>query len=171
LVTCSTERQEDQGILEAGMRGLPPEGFLVVGTSAAFRPEDLGLMPEPQTRLERLIPHDSILPQAAVVVCHGGMGVAQRSLAHGVPLVVVPFGRDQLEVARRVEHAGAGVMLPPKKLTAASLAVAVRRARDLADGAGRVAAAFAESGGESAAAGVVEELLNDPRAATYGASI
>ncbi|MBT8247914.1 MAG: glycosyltransferase, partial [Acidimicrobiia bacterium] len=81
--------------------------------------------------------------------------------AYGVPLVVVPFGRDQLEVARRVEHAGAGVRLSPKKLNAASLATAVRDARALEIGAQRIANAFSEAGGDGAAADALEELLRE----------
>ncbi len=44
--------------------------------------------------VERFGPHGPILRRAAAVVCHGGMGVTQRTLAAGVPVCVVPFGRD-----------------------------------------------------------------------------
>lgn len=84
LVTCSTERQEDRAILEAGLDGLPRVGFFVVGTSAAFTSEELAEDSRPHTRVERFIPHDAILPRAAAVVCHGGMGISQRSLARGI---------------------------------------------------------------------------------------
>ncbi|MBT8165504.1 MAG: glycosyltransferase [Acidimicrobiia bacterium] len=161
LATCSTERQEDRAILEAALEGLPKEGLFVVGTSAAFSPADVAAETHPQARVERFIPHDAILPRAAAVVCHGGMGITQRALAYGVPLVIVPFGRDQLEVARRVEHAGAGVRLSPKKLNAASLATAVRDARALEIGAQRIANAFSEAGGDGAAADALEELLRE----------
>ena len=62
------------------------------------------------------------------MVTHGGMGATQKALANGVPVVAVPFGRDQLEVARRVEVAGAGVRLPSRRLSAARLESAVREA-------------------------------------------
>ena len=159
LVTCSTERQEDAAILSAALEGLPQEGYFVVGTSAAFAPEGLTAEPMPHTRVERFIPHDSILPRATAVVCHGGMGITQRALAQGVPVVVVPFGRDQLEVARRVEDAGAGVRLLPKNLSASSLASAVREAISLEAGAQRMSAAFTDSGGAGAAADAFEEVL------------
>lgn len=159
LVTCSTERQEDRAILEAALEGLPREGFFVVGTSGSFAPEEVRAHPQPHARVERFIPHGAILPRAAAVVCHGGMGITQRALAQGVPVVVVPFGRDQLEVARRVEHAGAGVRLPQAKLSASSLASAVQRARTLEAGAQRVAQAFSQAGGDGAAADAVEDLL------------
>jgi len=161
LVTCSTERQEDAAILTAALDGLPDAGFFVVGTSAAFTPEELAPDPSPHTRVERFIPHDAVLRRAAAVVCHGGMGITQRALAHGVPVVVVPFGRDQLEVARRVAHAGAGVRLPARNLSPARVVSAVNEAISLESGARRIAATFSESGGAEAAGVAFEELLEN----------
>lgn len=158
LVTCSTERQADGAILEAALAGLPGDGYFVVGTSAAFRPEEVTATPAAHTRVERFIPHDAVLPRAAAVVCHGGMGITQRALSFGVPVVVVPFGRDQLEVARRVEAAGAGVRLPARRLSPERLAVAVRRALPKAVGARRIADAFSRVG-TIAGADAFEEIL------------
>lgn len=84
-----------------------------------------------------LLAHGPLLAQAACVVCHGGMGITQKALAAGVPVCVVPFGRDQLEVARHVEVAGAGTRVPSKRLTAERLRRAVREAMALAPGARR----------------------------------
>ena len=53
-------------------------------------------------------PTAEILPHADVVVCHGGMGVTQKALSFGVPVCVVPWGRDQLDVAAHVLEAGSG---------------------------------------------------------------
>ncbi len=159
LVTCSTERQDDQIVLESALASLPSDGLFVVGTSAAILPEDVDGYGAANTRVERFLPHEAVLGHAEVAVCHGGMGITQRALSHGVPLVVVPFGRDQLEVASRVESAGAGVAVSPKKLSPAKLAEAVRQARKLAPGARRLAKEFAEAGGDSAAADVMDEIL------------
>lgn len=161
LVTCSSERQRDRSIVETALAVLPDEGLFVVATGAAYEPGDFAANPGPHARLERFIPHDPVVRRAGVVVCHGGMGITQRSLSHGVPVVVIPFGRDQMEVARRVEYAGAGVRLLPKHLNRKTLAAAVRSARSMTDGAGRIAAAFAQAGGASAAADAVEELAED----------
>lgn len=60
-------------------------------------------------REEIQVPYTSVLTRAVCVVCHAGMGITQKAPAHGVPVVAVPFGRDQPEVARRVQVAGAGV--------------------------------------------------------------
>jgi UDP:flavonoid glycosyltransferase YjiC (YdhE family) len=67
-----------------------------------------------------------LFPQAAVVVTHAGMGTVTRALAAGVPLVCLPMGRDQLDVAARVVHANAGVRLRPSAKPAA-IAAAVER--------------------------------------------
>ena len=58
-------------------------------------------------------PHSAVLREAALAVTHAGHGVTIKSLAAGVPLVCLPMGRDQLDIAARVVHAGAGVRLEP----------------------------------------------------------
>ena len=96
--------------------------------------------------------------RAACVVCHAGMGITQKALAHAVPVVAVPFGRDQPEVARRVEVAEAGVRLPARRLSAERLRMGVKRAMHLPGGAPGVAAGFAPPGGPAAAADALEQL-------------
>jgi UDP:flavonoid glycosyltransferase YjiC (YdhE family) len=71
---------------------------------------------------------------------------------------VVPFGRDQLETARRVEVARAGVRLSPARLTPERLADAVRTARACRPGAQRVSRAYRLAGGAPAAADAIEAL-------------
>lgn len=156
LVTCSTERQRDARLLTSALRALPGAGMTVLGTSAAHDPRAFDV--PPGSRVVRFLAHDSVLGRAACVVCHGGMGITQKALSAGVPVVVVPFGRDQLETARRVELAGAGVRLPPRRLTPARLGQAVRCAMELRDGASRMSRLFAAAGGATAAADAIEEL-------------
>jgi UDP:flavonoid glycosyltransferase YjiC (YdhE family) len=71
----------------------------------------------------------------------------------------VPFGRDQFEVARRVEVAGAGSRLPSWQLRPGRLRNKVREAISRRDGAQRVAVAFAATGGPPAAADAFERRL------------
>jgi UDP:flavonoid glycosyltransferase YjiC (YdhE family) len=67
--------------------------------------------------------HDRLLPECALVVCHGGLGTVLRALAHGVPMLILPLGRDQAFNAGRVEALGAGLALPldasPQRVLAA----------------------------------------------------
>jgi MGT family glycosyltransferase len=156
LVTCSTERQRDRRLLHVALEALPAAGMSVIGTTAAHDPATFAS--PPGSRVERFVSHEAVLERAACVVCHGGMGITQKALAAEVPLVVVPFGRDQLDTARRVEHARAGARLSPRRLTPARLLQAVRTAMDRRAGARRVSEAFAAAGGAVAAADAIERL-------------
>lgn len=157
LVTCSTERQRDARLLKVALQALPKAGMAVIGTSAAHDPRAFHV--PTGSRVERFVGHDHVLTRAACVVCHGGMGITQKALAAGIPVVVVPFGRDQLETARRVELARAGVRLPARRLTSARLADAVTRAMDLRSAALRLRRLFAAAGGATAAADAIEKLV------------
>lgn len=57
-------------------------------------------------------PHAQVMRQAAIVVAHGGHGTVMTALSHGVPLLVLPHGRDQEDNAVRIVERGAGLMLP-----------------------------------------------------------
>jgi MGT family glycosyltransferase len=163
LVTASTELQDDGRLIETALAALADEPVRLVVTTAALDPARF--RQQPRARIERFVPHGPLLPRAACVVCHGGMGITQKALAAGVPVCAVPFGRDQLEVARRVEVAGAGTRLPSSRLRPDRLRAAVRAAMDKKAGAQRIAAAFAEAGGARASADAVESLLAERRAA------
>ena len=58
--------------------------------------------------------HDTILDQASVAIVHGGHGSVVKALAKGVPLLVIPIGRDQPDNAARVEWHGAGLAIKSK---------------------------------------------------------
>jgi UDP:flavonoid glycosyltransferase YjiC (YdhE family) len=89
------------------------------------------------------------------------MGIVAKSVAAGVPLVCVPFGRDQPEIGRRVAESGAGVLLKHKQLDPERLRDAVRRARGLTASAGRAARVLAEHSGPWALATAVEGLVRN----------
>jgi MGT family glycosyltransferase len=156
LVTCSTLFQNDRKLADVACQAFAGEPLDVVITTADIDPATL--TPPANVRVERFVPHSPVLERAACVVCHAGMGITQKALAHGVPVVAVPFGRDQPEVARRVEVARGGVRLPARRLTPQRLRGAVADARQLAPGAQRIAAAFAAAGGAAAAADDLEQL-------------
>jgi MGT family glycosyltransferase len=157
IVSVSSEFQRDHALIETALVALAeePEG-LAVSTVA----HDPSAFPAPANgRLERWLPHGALLRRAVCVVCHGGMGITQKTLAAGVPLCIVPFGRDQFEVAARVVALQAGTCVPPGELTADSLRTAVREAIGMRDGARAIATAFARAGGATAAASALEAQL------------
>jgi UDP:flavonoid glycosyltransferase YjiC (YdhE family) len=65
----------------------------------------------PRVEVVPFADHDEILPSCAAVVTHGGLGTVLRALAHGVPMLLVPLGRDQHANAARVAKLGAGIVL------------------------------------------------------------
>lgn len=157
VVTTSSEFQDDGRLVECVLAGLRDEPVEVVATLPAVDPGRFD--PPPNARVLPFTPHAPLLDRAACAVTHGGMGATQKALARGVPVCVVPFGRDQLEVARRVELAGAGARLPAKRLRPESLRAKVREAMARGGGARRVAAGYAAAGREVAAADAFEALL------------
>jgi MGT family glycosyltransferase len=159
LVTCSTEFQNDGKLVRAALEGLAGEDVEVVVTTAGVDPSSF--TPPPNARVERFVPHRPVLERAACVICHGGMGITQKALAAGVPVCVVPFGRDQFDVARHVEVAGAGTRLPASRLRPDRLRAAVREAITKQAGAERIASAFAAAGNPRAAVDALEELLGE----------
>lgn len=168
LVTCSTDFQDDGRLVAATVEALAGEDLVVVATTAAVDPATI--TPSDNARVERFLPHGPVIRRAACVVCHGGQGITQKALAAGVPVVAVPFGRDQFEVARRLEVSGAGVRLPAPKLRADRLRAAVQQAIGMRDAAKRVADGFAAAGGAVAAADALEGLAGPatPRATARG---
>ncbi len=164
LVTTSSERQDDDGLVRAALEGLRGADVHVVATLPSGVPDDLDV--PANATVARFVPHSAVLPKAACVVTHGGMGATQKALAAGVPVVAAPFGRDQFEVARRVELSDAGQRLPGRKVTPERLAAAVERAMTQRAGAAALAEAFARAGGAVRAADEVEELSRTAAAAT-----
>jgi MGT family glycosyltransferase len=158
LVTTSSEFQDDGRLALAALDGLADAAGSVIVTMPSAQLPDPARIP-PNARVVEFLPHAAVLARASVVVTHGGMGATQKALTHGVPVVVVPFGRDQLEVARRVEVAGAGVRLPLRRLSPERLREAVARAERERPGAERIARAFAAAGGPVAAADTLEGRL------------
>ena len=98
------------------------------------------------------------------------MGTTQRSLAAGVPVCVIPWGRNQNETARRTEICGAGTMIPRSKLSAERLRSAAREALTRKAAAAKIATTFVKAGGAARAVELIETLLEEterPRLAQY----
>ncbi|NQU37483.1 MAG: glycosyltransferase [Actinobacteria bacterium] len=158
LVSVSTEFQEDGAIIETALAALAGEPGSLIVTTAAIDPEKFSA-PNDRVRITRFLPHAQVIPKMDVVVTHGGMGTTQRSLAEGVPVCVVPWGRDQSESARRAVQSGAGTMVPRSKLDSTRLREAVREASLRTSGAQQVAQAFRAAGGGARGASLLEGLI------------
>ncbi len=58
------------------------------------------------------VPLSIVLPRAAAIVHHGGIGTTGLALAAGIPQLAVPFNDDQSDNAARLERIGAGMKMP-----------------------------------------------------------
>jgi MGT family glycosyltransferase len=108
-------------------RAVQALGSLPVRGVASYGMIDTPTAPAPSNvSVSQWVSHRELVPQASVMICHGGLGTVMKSLAHGVPVVVVPLGRDQLDNAARVEASGVGLRVSASA-SAATIAEAVQR--------------------------------------------
>lgn len=157
LVTLSTEFQNDVCLAQSAIDALDGTGMHVIVTTGALDPALL--RPSENCTIVRLGDHAAILDKAALLIGHGGMGVTQKALERGVPMVIVPFARDQHEVAQRVVAAGAGQTIPGKNVTPEKLYDKIVNAMTVSHGLDAIREGFKAAGGAPRAADLVEGLL------------
>ncbi len=128
-VTEGTLRYGEPFVLRAAARGLgnlPVEVILGAGPQRDMNNLDLGPLAA-NVQLVQWVNHHALLPRCSAMVTTGGAGTVMAGLRAGLPLVVVPTTWDKPDNARRVEAAGAGVVLPPRSCTAEGLRQAVKQ--------------------------------------------
>jgi UDP:flavonoid glycosyltransferase YjiC (YdhE family) len=126
VVAPSTAVIGTQGLAELALQTLipgevlPAGARLVVSQLAGPRVAQAEVPPWAVAGLGR---QDELLSHADLVICGGGHGMVSKTLLAGVPLVVVPGGGDQWEIANRVVRQGSAQLVRP--LTSESLVAAV----------------------------------------------
>jgi UDP:flavonoid glycosyltransferase YjiC (YdhE family) len=112
LLSFSTTVMADQAALiyrvGEAIGGLDLAAVLTLGRAVA---QDSVQLPD-NIDVVDFADHDRLMPGCAAVIGHGGLGTVLRALAHGVPQLLLPLGRDQAFNADRVEGLGAGIQLP-----------------------------------------------------------
>jgi rhamnosyltransferase subunit B len=73
------------------------------------------------------VPLRLLLPRAAALLHHGGIGTTAEALRAGVPQLVLPWAFDQFDNAQRVRALGVGLSLPPRRLRAGPLRDALQQ--------------------------------------------
>ncbi|HKQ52467.1 MAG TPA: nucleotide disphospho-sugar-binding domain-containing protein [Pyrinomonadaceae bacterium] len=68
-------------------------------------------------------PYGELLPRAAAVVHHGGVGTTGQALRAGVPTLIMPFNHDQPDNAARVARLGVSRTIPRRKYKAGRVAL------------------------------------------------
>jgi len=112
LIACSTGAQGQGDLVQrvvTAMGSVEIEAVVTTGPNLSVAdlraPKNVHLLPS--------APHDMVMKEVSLVVTQGGHGTVCRSLLNGLPMLVLPNGRDQNDNALRVEVKGAGLQLPP----------------------------------------------------------
>ena len=113
VIAPSTASTGTVGLAELALDHLIPGETLPAGSRlvvSRMGGDDVEVPPWAAVGLGR---QDDLLRQADVVVCGGGHGMLSKTLLAGVPMVVVPGGGDQWELANRVVRQGSARLVRP----------------------------------------------------------
>jgi UDP:flavonoid glycosyltransferase YjiC (YdhE family) len=127
VVAPSTATTGTAGLTELALEHLVPGSGLPDGARVVVSRlggQDVAVPPWATVGLGR---QDELLRQADVMVCGAGHGILSKTLLAGVPLVVVPGGGDQWELANRVVRQGSARLVRP--LTVQALVAEVNAVR------------------------------------------
>ncbi len=124
--TLGTVANATPGVFEAILAGLRDEPLNLIVTVGRDQ-DPAGFGPQPaNVRIARYIPQSLLLPRCDLAVAHAGWNTTVACLQHGVPMVLVPFGADMPENARRGAALGVTRTLAPPDLTPEAVRAAVR---------------------------------------------
>jgi len=125
LVTLSSMVQDDLPLARAALIALAAHPLRVVVTIGnGYQPAQLHPVP-PNARVERYVPHSAVLERGRLLLSHAGHGSVMKALWYGVPLVLVPWDRDQPGVAARAEQLGTAFVVTRDQLTDTLLTEAI----------------------------------------------
>ena len=128
LVTVSSNPQvEEMTLARTALQTLAAHPVRVVLTLSPRHPRDeLGSVPA-NARIEQFVPHSAALTRSRLLVSHAGHGIVAKALYYGVPMVLVPWDRDQPGVAARAAALGVAEVVARHDLTELRLSAAIDR--------------------------------------------
>jgi UDP:flavonoid glycosyltransferase YjiC (YdhE family) len=148
VVAPSTALTGTRGMAQVALDCLQPGDGLQAGVRVAVSRLDGSELQIPPWAVAGKGRQDRLLAGADLVIGGGGHGLVTKALLAGVPLVVVPGGGDQWEMANRVVRQGSAALVRP--LTPEALRAAVAevlsstRYRDAARRAGESVVSVAD---------------------------
>ena len=104
----------------AAARTLGRRAVLLVGKNPHPAAEDHDIL------VLDYVPLGAILPRAAAVVHHGGIGSCAEALRAGLPSLIVPFGYDQPDNAERLRRLGVARVLRRNRVSTHTLTAGLR---------------------------------------------
>ncbi|OBF97186.1 glycosyl transferase [Mycobacterium sp. 852002-51152_SCH6134967] len=128
VVAPSTATTGERGLADVALETLTPGEALPPGSRVVVSRLGGTKVAVPPWAVVGLGRQDELLTHADLVICGGGHGMVAKTLLAGVPMVVVPGGGDQWEIANRVVRQGSAQLVRP--LAPDALAQAVREVLD-----------------------------------------
>ena len=129
LISLSTLAQHDLPIARFALPVLAERPVRVLVTIGPYDPGDLGPL-APNARVEGFVPHSAVLPRSTLLIGHAGHGSVMKAMWHGVPMVLVPWARDQPGVAARAAELGVAQIVRRESLSETTMSAAVGRVLD-----------------------------------------
>ena len=169
LVGLSSTVMRQEGLLQRiadALGQLDVQGLITTGPAV----DPALIAAPPNVTVTRWVRHADVLHHCSAVVTHGGHGTVMKALIAGVPLVVVPLGRDQPDNAARVVHAGAGIRLRKNASVSALRAATARVIEDprYRAAAGRMASRLAAERDDNLVVDELEQMAAGTPAAAGG---
>jgi MGT family glycosyltransferase len=156
LGTFLSARDDVLIMIAEGLRGLSVRVALATGSTD---PDRLGPLPDAWL-VAPYLDQVSLLEHAGALVTHAGNNSVTEALAHGVPMLALPFSTDQFDGAAAIEASGVGLAGDPNTMTPPELATAVDRLLETEHpGLDSLAASLARRSGASIAHAAVGEWL------------
>jgi UDP:flavonoid glycosyltransferase YjiC (YdhE family) len=113
LVSLSTSFQNQHAVLQRLCTALAPLAVEALVTTGPNMPTE-GFEAGGAVELREFVPHDRVMPIADLVITHAGHGTVMAAAGAGVPMLCLPMGRDQPDVAARVKAVGLGRVINPQ---------------------------------------------------------
>ena len=161
LVGFSSTYQHQAPLLQRvvdALSSLPVRGVVTLGPT--LQQDDV--VPSHNVDVIQSAQHGPILRDASLAITHCGHGTVMKALAHGVPMVCIPMGRDQNDTAARIVHHGAGVRLSPRS-SVTRIATAAREVLDdprFGENAERMSRAITEEARTTHVVAELEAVVN-----------
>jgi UDP:flavonoid glycosyltransferase YjiC (YdhE family) len=126
VVAPSTAKDRRARLVRAALEALADEPVRVLATTNRAVPAGTVEAPA-NARVVDWVSYSQVMPEAALVVCHGGHGTIVRALAAGAPVLSCGSAGDMAENGARLAWAGAGLAIPRRLVGPGPVRWAVRR--------------------------------------------
>ncbi len=115
----------------SGLLARALDAITASGSRAVLLSRHVDQTPEIQTRaaiVQTEVPFHLLLPQAALLVHHGGIGSCAQAIRAGIPQVILPAAYDQFDNAARTVLLGLGVMEAATEFSVESMKIMLENA-------------------------------------------